>query len=154
MHCPFCQNSNSRVVDSRLIDNGYTIRRRRQCTSCERRFTTLEHSILMVTKRSGVVEEFDRDKLIQGVRQACRGRSVPDDKLKVLAQKVEEALRSKGTSQIESNDIGLAILDPLRELDEVGYLRFASVYKSFNSADDFEAEIRQMREKNTGAEEN
>ncbi len=108
----------------------------------------------MVTKRSGVVEEFDRDKLIQGVRQACRGRSVPDDKLKVLAQKVEEALRSKGTSQIESNDIGLAILDPLRELDEVGYLRFASVYKSFNSADDFEAEIRQMREKNTGAEEN
>lgn len=145
MHCPFCHNENSRVADSRLIDAGASIRRRRECTECGGRFTTIEKAVLTVVKRNGVSEEFDRDKLIVGVRRACQGRDVSDDALKRLAQEVEETVRSQGSSQVQSNDIGLAILEPLRVLDEVAYLRFASVYKSFESADDFESEIRLMR---------
>ncbi|GAB3075680.1 transcriptional regulator NrdR [Corynebacterium aquatimens] len=145
MHCPFCHNQNSRVADSRLIDAGASIRRRRECTECGGRFTTIEKAILTVVKRNGVSEPFDRDKLIVGVRRACQGRDVSDDALKRLAQEVEETVRSHGSSQVDSNDIGLAILEPLRVLDEVAYLRFASVYKSFESADDFESEIRLMR---------
>ncbi|STB93563.1 transcriptional regulator NrdR [Corynebacterium amycolatum] len=99
----------------------------------------------MVVKRDGIPEEFNREKVIQGVRRACQGREVSESQLKKLAQKVEESLREKGTPRVDSNDIGLAILEPLKELDEVGYLRFASVYKSFSSADDFAQEISSMR---------
>ena len=95
--------------------------------------------------RNGVTEPFSREKLIRGVRRACQGREVTDDALKKLAQQVEETVRGQGSSQINANDIGLAVLEPLRELDEVAYLRFASVYKSFESAEDFESEIRLMR---------
>lgn len=105
----------------------------------------MEKAILMVVKRNGVSEPFDRDKLISGVRRACQGRDVSDDALKRLAQQVEETVRSHGSSQVDANDVGLAVLEPLRALDEVAYLRFASVYKSFESADDFESEIRLMR---------
>lgn len=101
--------------------------------------------MLTVIKRNGLSEPFDRDKVITGVRRACQGRDVSDDSLKRLAQEVEETIRSQGSSQVNANDIGLAILEPLRALDEVAYLRFASVYKSFESADDFESEIRLMR---------
>lgn len=101
--------------------------------------------MLLVVKRNGVTEPFSRDKVITGVRRACQGRDVSDDELKVLAQQVEQKVRSHGSSQIHANEIGLAILDPLRELDEVAYLRFASVYKSFEDAEDFEREIRLMR---------
>lgn len=145
MHCPFCESSSTKVIDSRTADGGNAIRRRRQCTSCERRFTTLESAQLLVQKRNGTVEVFDRDKVVQGVRRACQGRKVSEDALKRLAQQVEETVRGAGSSQIATNDIGLAILAPLRELDEVAYLRFASVYKSFESAEDFESEIRLMR---------
>ncbi|MEX3503850.1 transcriptional regulator NrdR [Corynebacterium sp. LK2510] len=145
MYCPFCQNQHSRVMDSRAIDAGSAIRRRRECTECGGRFTTVEKAILMVMKRNGVSEPFDRDKLIVGVRRACQGRDVSDDALKRLAQQVEETVRSHGSSQVNANDVGLAVLEPLRALDEVAYLRFASVYKSFESADDFESEIRLMR---------
>ncbi len=145
MHCPFCHHAHSRVIDSRIIDAGTSIRRRRECTSCLGRFTTIEKSVLLVIKRNGVTEQFSRDKVITGVRRACQGRDVSDDSLKRLAQTVEERVRSHGSSQVHANEIGLAILDPLRELDEVAYLRFASVYKSFESAEDFEAEIRLMR---------
>lgn len=100
----------------------------------------------MVIKRDGIPEEFNRDKVIQGVRRACQGREVSEAQLKRLAQEVEESLRQKGTPQVDSNDIGLAILEPLKRLDEVGYLRFASVYKSFSSAEDFIHEIRSLRE--------
>ena len=96
-------------------------------------------------KRNGLTEPFSRDKVIVGVKRACQGRDVSEDALKRLAQTVEESVRSHGGSQVHANDIGLAILDPLRELDEVAYLRFASVYKSFESAEDFESEIRMMR---------
>lgn len=133
------------MVDSRTVDHGVAIRRRRECNKCATRFTTLERSILLVTKRNGVTEEFSRDKLIKGVRRACQGREVSDDALKVLAQQVEQSIRAQHGSQVQANDIGLAILDPLRTLDEVAYLRFASVYKSFSSADDFEREIESLR---------
>lgn len=96
-------------------------------------------------KRSGVIEPFSREKVVAGVKKACQGRPVTDSDLAVLAQKVEETVRSTGASQIEANDIGLAILPPLRELDEVAYLRFASVYQAFESLDDFESAIEQLR---------
>ncbi|APT90623.1 NrdR family transcriptional regulator [Corynebacterium sphenisci DSM 44792] len=144
MHCPFCHHEQTKVVDSRLTEEGSTMRRRRECVACGKRFTTLERSMLMVVKRDGQPEEFSRDKVIRGVRRACQGRDVPEAKLKKLAQQVEETLRSQGTSQVDSNQVGLAILEPLRDLDEVGYLRFASVYKSFSSAEDFLEEIRRL----------
>nr|WP_282101611.1 transcriptional regulator NrdR [Corynebacterium callunae] len=145
VYCPFCQHDHSKVIDSRVIDGGSAIRRRRECNECGGRFTTVEKAILLVVKRNGLTEAFSREKVITGVRRACQGRDVSDDALKRLAQQVEETVRSSGSSQIRANEIGLAILDPLRELDEVAYLRFASVYKSFESADDFEKEIRLMR---------
>lgn len=145
MYCPFCHNEQTRVTDSRLVEAGSAIRRRRECTQCGGRFTTVENAVLTVVKRNGVSEPFDRDKLIVGVRRACQGRDVSDDALKRLAQEVEEIVRAQGSSQVPANEIGLAVLEPLRALDEVAYLRFASVYKSFESADDFESEIRLMR---------
>ncbi len=145
MYCPFCHHEQSRVIDSRMAEAGAAIRRRRECSACSGRFTTVEKAVLLVVKRNGLAEPFSRDKVIRGVRRACQGREVSDDALKRLAQEVEETVRSQGSSQINANDVGLAILEPLRELDEVAYLRFASVYKSFDSAEDFESEIRLMR---------
>jgi len=145
VYCPFCHHDHSRVIDSRIIDSGASIRRRRECTSCHGRFTTFEKAVLLVIMRNGGTEPFSRDKVVLGVRRACQGRDVSDDALKRLAQEVEETVRSHGSSQVHANDIGLAILEPLRALDEVAYLRFASVYKSFESAEDFESEIRLMR---------
>jgi transcriptional repressor NrdR len=145
MHCPFCRHPDSRVIDSRTSDDGLSIRRRRQCPECGGRFSTVETASLTVVKRSGVAEPFSREKVAAGVRKACQGRPVTDDDLALLAQQVEEALRGTGASQIETNDIGLAILGPLRELDEVAYLRFASVYQAFDSLEDFEASIAQLR---------
>ncbi|WP_280417015.1 transcriptional regulator NrdR [Nocardia carnea] len=145
MHCPYCRHPDSRVVDSRLADEGAAIRRRRACPECGRRFTTVETAILSVVKRSGVTEPFSREKVIRGVRRACQGREVDDDALNLLAQQVEDAVRAKGSPEVPSHEVGLAILGPLRELDEVAYLRFASVYRSFTSAEDFEREIREIR---------
>ncbi|MCC3330031.1 transcriptional regulator NrdR [Nocardia abscessus] len=145
MHCPFCRHPDSRVVDSREADEGAAIRRRRACPQCGRRFTTVETAILSVVKRSGVTEPFSREKVIRGVRRACQGREVDDDALNLLAQQVEDAVRAKGSPEVPSHEVGLAILGPLRDLDEVAYLRFASVYRSFTSAEDFEREIREMR---------
>ncbi|WP_284864372.1 transcriptional regulator NrdR [Corynebacterium rhinophilum] len=150
MYCPFCHNEQSRVIDSRVVDAGASIRRRRECASCKGRFTTVEKAVLLVVKRNGLAEPFSRDKLIRGVRRACQGRDVSDDALKKLAQEVEETVRGHGSSQVNANEIGLAILEPLRDLDEVAYLRFASVYKSFESVDDFESEIRLMRRRDRG----
>ncbi|WP_278312907.1 transcriptional regulator NrdR [Lolliginicoccus levis] len=145
MRCPFCKSTNSRVVDSREADEGQAIRRRRSCTDCGRRFTTVETAVLAVLKRSGVTEPFSRDKVILGVRSACQGRDVDEDALHLLAQQVEDTVRASGAAEIPSHEIGLAILGPLRDLDEVAYLRFASVYRSFTSADDFEKEIETLR---------
>ena len=145
MHCPFCHHSDSRVVDSRTSDDGSSIRRRRQCPQCNRRFTTVETASLSVVKRSGATEGFDRDKAIAGVRKACKGRPVTDAQLACLGQDVEDALRLSGQAEFDANEVGLAILSPLRALDEVAYLRFASVYRAFESADDFDAEIKMLR---------
>ena len=145
MFCPFCRFPDSRVIDSRTSDDGLAIRRRRQCPQCGRRFSTTETASLSVIKRSGIVEPFSREKIVSGVRKACQGRPVSDADLALLAQKVEEAIRATGVSQIEANDIGLSILPPLRELDEVAYLRFASVYQGFDSLEDFEAAITLLR---------
>ncbi|WOF21827.1 transcriptional regulator NrdR [Microbacterium betulae] len=145
MHCPFCRHGDSRVIDSRTSDDGLSIRRRRQCPQCGGRFSTIETASLNVIKRSGAVEPFSRDKVVAGVRKACQGRPVTDADLAILAQKVEEAVRQTGLSQIDANDIGLAILGPLRDLDEVAYLRFASVYQAFDSLEDFESSIADLR---------
>ena len=145
MFCPFCRHPDSRVVDSRTSDDGLAIRRRRQCPECGRRFSTTETASLSVIKRNGIVEPFSREKIVAGVRKACQGRPVNDADLALLAQRVEETIRATGVAQIDANDIGLAILPSLRELDEVAYLRFASVYRQFESADDFETEIALLR---------
>jgi transcriptional repressor NrdR len=145
MHCPFCRHPDSRVVDSRTADDGASIRRRRQCPNCGRRFTTIETASLSVVKRSGATEPFSRDKIVSGVRKACQGRPVSEDDLALLAQKVEESLRQAGSAEIDAYEIGLAILGPLRELDEVAFLRFASVYQAFDSLEDFETAITSLR---------
>jgi transcriptional repressor NrdR len=130
------------VIDSREVDDGQAIRRRRACPECARRFTTVEEMVLSVVKRSGVTEPFSRSKVVAGVRRACQGRPVNEDALALLAQQVEDAVRATGCAEVPSQEVGLAILGPLRDLDEVAYLRFASVYRAFTSADDFIAEIR------------
>jgi len=145
MHCPFCRSKDTRVLDSRVSDDGASIRRRRACGDCEKRFTTVEQMQLTVIKRSGACEPFNRDKAVAGVAKACKGRPVSADDLARLGQKVEDALRDKGWAEVPAHEIGMAVLAPLRELDEVAYLRFASVYRAFESADDFETEIAMLR---------
>ncbi len=145
MHCPYCRHTDSRVVDSRTADDGTQVRRRRQCPACDRRFTTSETASLTVTKRSGASEPFSRDKVLTGVRKACQGRPVTEDDLALLTQRVEEAVRATGQAEIDAHEVGMAVLGPLRQLDEVAYLRFASVYRSYDSLEDFEAEIALLR---------
>ena len=145
MRCPFCRHNDSRVVDSREADEGQAIRRRRSCSSCGKRFTTVEEPVLAVVKRSGVTEPFSRDKVVRGVARACQGRPVDTDALAQLAHRVEETIRGAGTAEVPSQEVGMAILGPLRELDEVAYLRFASVYRNFSCVADFEAEIADLR---------
>lgn len=145
MFCPYCKHDDSRVIDSRTSEDGTAIRRRRQCPECASRFTTVESIVLNVVKRNGVTQPFSRDKVISGVRRACQGRPVSEDELALLALSVEDAVRSIGSAEIASNEVGLAILGPLRALDEVAYLRFASVYRAFESLADFELEIEDLR---------
>ncbi|HEU5333774.1 MAG TPA: transcriptional regulator NrdR [Actinocrinis sp.] len=145
MHCPFCRHTDSKVIDSRATEDGTAIRRRRSCPECNRRFTTVETAALLVVKRSGVTEPFSRDKVVGGVRKACQGRPVSDDQIAQLAQRVEEAIRAKGLAELPSHEVGLEILGPLRDLDVVAYLRFASVYRAFDTLDDFEVEIAALR---------
>lgn len=145
MNCPFCRHGDSRVIDSRAADDGGAIRRRRQCPSCGRRFSTSETTSLTVAKRSGVTEPFSRSKVVDGVRKACQGRPVTEDQLQQLAQQVEDGIRSAGLAEIDAYEVGIAVLEPLRLLDEVAYLRFASVYQAFESLEDFEVAIALLR---------
>ncbi|MED5800208.1 transcriptional regulator NrdR [Gordonia sp. Z-3] len=145
MRCPFCKNEDTKVIDSRVADEGQAIRRRRSCAECRRRFSTVESAVLSVAKRNGVTEPFSREKVMRGVRRACQGRDVAEDALAKLAQQVEDAVRASGSAEIPSNEVGLAILGPLRDLDEVAYLRFASVYRSFDSLEDFQREIDDLQ---------
>jgi len=146
VNCPFCKHDDSRVVDSRVVEDGLQIRRRRECPECGQRFSTQETTILNVIKRSGISEPFSRAKVINGVRKACQGRPVSEDDLARLASCVEETLRKSGQADIEAHEVGMAILAPLKELDAVAYLRFASVYRNFASLADFEGEISLLRE--------
>ena len=142
MRCPSCSSLDDKVVDSRLADDGAAIRRRRECLACSRRFTTyerLDEVPFLVLKRSGVREPFDRSKLVAGMRAAAKNRPVSAEQLEALAVEVEEALRMEG-GQAPSARIGQEVLARLRRLDEVAYLRFASVYKGFEAAGDFSRE--------------
>jgi len=142
VRCPQCSSSDDRVVDSRSAEDGTVIRRRRECTSCSRRFTTyerLEEAPLLVLKRSGGHEPFDRRKIVSGVTAAAKNRPIPEAARETLAAEVEEELRIEG-SEVTSERVGWAVLARLRDLDEVAYLRFASVYKGFTAAGDFERE--------------
>ena len=145
MHCPYCRHTDTRVLDSRVADDGGAIRRRRSCNECGKRFSTVEQMQLVVVKRSGATEPFTREKAVAGVRKACKGRPVSEDDLACLGQTVEDTLRNEGAAEVPAHEIGLAILGPLRALDAVAYLRFASVYKAFSSADDFEDEIALLK---------
>jgi len=145
MHCPFCRHVDSRVMDSRTSEDGTSIRRRRQCPECGSRFSTLETSSLLVAKRGGTTEPFSRDKIVNGVRKACQGRPVTESDLAMLAQTVEETIRATGSAQVEANEVGLAILEPLRKLDEVAFMRFASVYQGWESLEDFEVAIAVLK---------
>ena len=145
MHCPYCRHTDSRVLDSRVTEDGSSIRRRRECRECSRRFTTLEQMQLVVVKRSGVIEPFNRDKVISGVRKACRatGFGDPAGAPRPTGGGVSEGLWS---GRDPDGRGGSRDPHPLRELDVVAYLRFASVYKHYQSIDDFEAEISRLRE--------
>jgi transcriptional repressor NrdR len=132
-------------MDSRTSEDGSSIRRRRQCPECGARFSTLETSSLLVAKRGGTTEPFSRDKIVNGVRKACQGRPVTEADLAMLAQTVEETIRATGTAQVEAQEVGLAILEPLRKLDEVAFMRFASVYQGWESLEDFEAAIAVLK---------
>lgn len=143
VQCPWCHSLDDKVVDSRLAEEGGAIRRRRECLSCGRRFTTyerLEEAPLWVQKRSGHREPFDRSKLVEGMRSATKNRPVTDATLEELALQVEESLRGEG-AEVASQKIGVAVLERLREVDEVAYLRFASVYKGFEDVGDFQREV-------------
>jgi transcriptional repressor NrdR len=143
VRCPWCQSLDDRVVDSRLAEDGGAIRRRRECAACGRRFTTyerLEEAPLWVLKRGGQREPFDRAKVVAGVRAATKNRPVGEEELDALAQDVEDALRGLG-AEVTSQQVGVAVLERLREVDEVAYLRFASVYKGFEDVDDFQREV-------------
>jgi transcriptional repressor NrdR len=143
MRCPWCQSLDDKVVDSRLGEDGGAIRRRRECLSCGRRFTTYERvegAPLWVVKRSGQREPFDRSKVVDGARAASKNRPVSEEQLEHLAQRVEEVLREAG-SVVTSQQVGVAVLERLRQTDEVSYLRFASVYKGFEDLGDFQREV-------------
>ncbi len=143
MRCPWCSVDDDRVVDSRLADEGAAIRRRRECLSCGRRFTTFERVDelpLWVVKRSGDREPFDRAKVVAGVRAASKNRPVGDEAMIELAQRVEDALRERATEPT-TQQVGLAVLEQLKALDDVAYVRFASVYKGFEDLGDFEREV-------------
>jgi len=143
VRCPACRADDTKVVDSRTAQDGAAIRRRRSCPSCQYRFTTferMEEVPLMVTKRSGQRVPFDRAKIVAGVRAAAKGRPVTAEELENLAIDVEDAMRLDGP-EVTSAHVGVAVLDALRHLDEVAYLRFASVYKGFDDAADFEREL-------------
>jgi transcriptional repressor NrdR len=149
MRCPWCAHDEDRVVDSRAADGGASIRRRRECGHCGRRFTTyerLEEVGTLVVKRDGHKEPFDREKVASGVRKAIKNRPVTEEQVESLARGVEDELRRKGPV-VTSQEVGLATLSALRSLDDVAYLRFASVYKDFQEVTDFERELGLLLQK-------
>jgi transcriptional repressor NrdR len=149
MRCPWCNHDDDRVVDSRPAEHGSTIRRRRECGSCGRRYTTferIEELGLMVPKRGGLREPYDREKVLSGLRKALANRPVAEHEVAALADRVGERLRSRGP-EVTSQDVGFEVLAGLKQLDQVAYMRFASVYKDFQEITDFEHELGLLLEK-------
>jgi transcriptional repressor NrdR len=143
VHCPSCSFDDTKVIDSRLSEEGGAIRRRRSCTQCGYRFTTyerLEEVALNVVKRGGGKQPFDRLKMMAGIQAAVKGRPVGDEMIMEIAERIEDALRLEG-GDVTSNQVGHAVLEQLRSIDEVSYMRFASVYKNFDDAADFKREL-------------
>jgi transcriptional repressor NrdR len=143
VRCPHCRTAEDKVVDSRTAEGGAAIRRRRECLACGRRFTTferVEELTLVVVKRSGVREPFDREKVLAGIRRAAKNRPLGEPELEAIAAEVEEQVRMSGP-EVDSELVGRTVLDRLRVLDHVTYLRFASVYKGFEDVTDFEREV-------------
>ncbi len=143
MHCPFCGANDTKVVDSRVSDEGAAIRRRRRCPECNARFTTferLEEVPLTVAKSTGERQPFDRAKVASGIAQASKGRPITEEQIDQIVSDVEDTVRLAG-SEVTSSAIGLAVLEALAKVDHVAYLRFASVYKDFDDADDFRREL-------------
>jgi transcriptional repressor NrdR len=157
MRCPYCSNEEDKVVDSRMAEEGRSIRRRRECLECGRRFTTferIEEVPLLVAKRNGVEEPFDRSKIISGLEAATKNRPVSPAEIEAITDDVEEAMRVDGRRPVPSAEIGREVLERLRHVDEVAYLRFASVYKDFQELDDFEKELGLLLKKSAPKEPN
>ena len=150
MKCPFCQHADTKVTDSRVTDDGNAIRRRRECLSCHRRFTTyelVEEAPLMVIKRDGHREMFDGDKLLRGLMRACEKREVSVEQIKELVASVERELRNRLVQEISSEELGEVVLAKLSDLEPVAYIRFASVYRRFSGLKDFMAELETLMAK-------
>jgi transcriptional repressor NrdR len=150
MRCPYCATEEDKVVDSRVAEDARAIRRRRECLGCGRRYTTFERAEetpLLVVKRNGVEEPFDRQKIAEGLISACKNRPVTLAAIEALSEDVEEAMRAQNVRPVPSADIGREVLERVRELDDVAYLRFASVYKDFQELNDFERELGQLLKK-------
>ena len=146
MRCPYCRSDDTKVIDSRDTDEGNAIRRRRECEACSQRFTTFERAegvSLVVRKRDGTREPFDRAKVVSGLTKACANRPVSDRKIRAMCDEIEEALRAKG-AEVPSQDIGREVLSKLRDTDDIAFVRFASVYREFQNVADFERVIREL----------
>jgi len=147
MRCPFCEHDDTKVIDSRHTEDGHAIRRRRECESCGKRFTTyekIEQMILMVIKKDGSREAFDRNKIMNGIIKACEKRPVPMAEIEKVVDDIERGLNNMMEKEVESTFIGELIMENLRKLDEVAYVRFASVYRQFTDVNTFVAEIEKL----------
>jgi transcriptional repressor NrdR len=147
MHCPFCDHLENKVVDSRLSKEGEAIRRRRECLSCQRRFTTyerLEEVLPAVIKKDGRREPFNRQKILEGLKTACQKRPISVDILEGVVERIEKKIHEMGQSEIPSRNIGEEVMKELHELDEVAYVRFASVYRNFKDLGEFMNELKDL----------
>lgn len=150
MRCPACSAEETRVVDSRDVESGSAIRRRRQCEKCDHRFSTYEHvelPRLVVVKKDGRREAYQREKLEAGLRKALEKRPVPERRVREAIVAIERALQARGEEEVGSRVVGEVVMRALREIDEVAYIRFASVYKAFRDADTFEEELKRLRKR-------
>jgi len=147
MKCPYCSNTDNKVIDSRLSKDGRTIRRRRECLDCERRFTTyerLEEILPMIVKKDGRRESFNREKIIQGVKQSCQKRPVSITRIEEFVDSLEVYFQELGRKEIESKEVGEKVINRLKEWDEVAYVRFASVYRQFKDINEFMSELEDI----------
>ena len=153
MRCPYCENIDTKVVDSRPTDEGRAIRRRRLCEACGKRFTTyekLEENIIMVIKKNGQRESFDRNKILNGIVKACEKRPVSMATMEGIVDNIERGLNNMMEKEVESTFIGELIMDELKKVDDVAYVRFASVYREFKDADTFIKELEKLLKRDVG----